>query len=316
MLHPMAFVSKTLRIAKVLVLLTLLAFFGQTYNANFCQGSVLQLRKSRYMQQLRQPLLAGMSHNFRGDLAGTARAPTHFARSSYRGFALGVMALMALTCPRGRRERLRASWIQVIRGCSAATLDYIPSNGEKNKETSEFVTPAVWNTPLFRAVAVVSGGALAGGVLPFSAMLHLASFAIWMGTNVWTTFVAGITMFKALPRQQFGTLQAKLFPKYFQIGATCTAIMIFTGLRMELPVGAAVVSLLGTLANMLYLEPKATSVMFERYKRENDGLKDAETDKKLKSKFSKLHGMSSLANLVALVGLVAHGVHLASRMAP
>jgi hypothetical protein len=34
---------------------------------------------------------------------------------------------------------------------------------------------------------------------------------------VHTTFVAGITMFKNLPRRVFGTLQSKLFPLYFRL---------------------------------------------------------------------------------------------------
>jgi len=79
-------------------------------------------------------------------------------------------------------------------------------------------------------------------------------------------------------------------------------------------VGPAAFSLVATLANLLYLEPEATSVMFERYERENQGVKEPAVDKELKAKFSKLHGLSSLANLVALVGLVAHGTLLASRL--
>lgn len=199
---------------------------------------------------------------------------------------------------------------KVIRESTSATVEVAPTS----QKTDEFVSPSVWNKPVFRAAAVVSGGAVAGQVLPFSAMLHLSAFGIWLGTNVWTTFVAGLTMFKSLPRQQFGSLQAKLFPKYFQIGAACTSIMLLTGSRMGLPLGPALCSLVATLANLLYLEPEATRVMFERYERENQGLKDADTDKQLKATFSKLHGMSSLANLIALVGLIAHGTLLASKL--
>jgi len=88
---------------------------------------------------------------------------------------------------------------------SSSTLEMAPTTN-----SSEFVSPSLWNKPFVRAAAVVSGGAVAGGVLPFAAMMHLSAFGVWLGTNVWTTFVAGLTMFKTLPRQQFGSLQTGL----------------------------------------------------------------------------------------------------------
>eukprot|EP00933_Yihiella_yeosuensis_P038538 TRINITY_DN3246_c0_g1_i2.p1 TRINITY_DN3246_c0_g1~~TRINITY_DN3246_c0_g1_i2.p1 ORF type:complete len:286 (+),score=40.34 TRINITY_DN3246_c0_g1_i2:100-957(+) len=75
--------------------------------------------------------------------------------------------------------------------------------------TDEFVSPAAWNTPVFRGAAIVGGAAAVGSALPFSALMHLGAFSTWLGTNVWTTFIAGITMFKNLPRKQFGSLQAR-----------------------------------------------------------------------------------------------------------
>ncbi len=40
-----------------------------------------------------------------------------------------------------------------------------------------------------------------------SQFAHILAYAAWMGSTVWTTFVAGITMMRNLPRQQFGKLQ-------------------------------------------------------------------------------------------------------------
>jgi hypothetical protein len=37
--------------------------------------------------------------------------------------------------------------------------------------------------------------------------------------------VAGIVMFKTLPRQEFGRVQAKLFPIYFQMSAAMTLLL-------------------------------------------------------------------------------------------
>ena len=44
------------------------------------------------------------------------------------------------------------------------------------------------------------------------AFTHLVTFGVWLGSNVWTTFIAGITMFKNTPRQSFGRLQARPHP--------------------------------------------------------------------------------------------------------
>jgi ABC-type spermidine/putrescine transport system permease subunit II len=58
------------------------------------------------------------------------------------------------------------------------------------------------------------------------AALHLFAFSTWFGTMVYTTFIFGITAFKNLPRQTFGKLQAKLFPKYFSLGSICLVLQV------------------------------------------------------------------------------------------
>lgn len=42
-----------------------------------------------------------------------------------------------------------------------------------------------------------------------SQFVHMLSYAAWMGSTVWVTFVAGITMMRNLPRQTFGKLQVR-----------------------------------------------------------------------------------------------------------
>lgn len=82
------------------------------------------------------------------------------------------------------------------------------------------------NSPLFRSAAILAALAVAGlsTKSPLTkistkvgATAHLLSFATWFGTVFYTTFIAGITMYKNLPRQTFGKLQSKLFPKYFNL---------------------------------------------------------------------------------------------------
>jgi len=46
--------------------------------------------------------------------------------------------------------------------------------------------------------------------------------------------------------------------------------------------------------------------MFERYELENEGKQESDEYKAAAKKFGPLHGMSSLANLGALLGVIAH----------
>jgi hypothetical protein len=89
--------------------------------------------------------------------------------------------------------------------------------------------------------------------------------------------------------------------------------------------GRALIAALGmSLLNALWLEPKATDNMFERYALEDKiakagpAQKSAEDQAKkaaLGRRFGALHGGSSAANLVALCAVVAHAWNLAGRVA-
>jgi hypothetical protein len=67
-----------------------------------------------------------------------------------------------------------------------------------------------------------------------------------------------------------------------------------------------------TLLNQFLLEPQSTTIMLERHDLENSGAMDSARYKELKASFGKLHGISSLANLIALCGGVAHGLVLSA----
>lgn len=101
-----------------------------------------------------------------------------------------------------------------------------PEVVDENKAGSggEWTKKRLHNTQAFRSAAILAALAAAGlsSKSPIAtagsaagAVLHELSFSTWFGTVAYTTFVAGITMFKNLPRQTFGKLQSKLFPKYF-----------------------------------------------------------------------------------------------------
>lgn len=83
-------------------------------------------------------------------------------------------------------------------------------------------SPVSRGAALFAVVAV--GVALSGSIpkkqgtsLVLSQFAYFWGLAMTIGISNWTTFVFGLVAFKNLPRQTFGLLQAKLFPRYFQV---------------------------------------------------------------------------------------------------
>ncbi|XP_040379697.1 uncharacterized protein LOC102723049, partial [Oryza brachyantha] len=208
------------------------------------------------------------------------------------------------------------------------------------------------------------------------AVMHLLGLATAYGTSVWVTFVSSHVLAAALPRQQLGMVQSKLFPVYFRAVAYGVGLALAAHLlgreRSSLAARAQSLNLLAALAlvlaNMLLLEPKATKVMFERMKVEKEegrgrdmadivdppvvtvatantattttvptaarkpadgaaagnntaaksATADAQTPKnrvaRLNQRLKKLNGYSSLCNVLCLMALTWHLVHLARRL--
>ena len=186
----------------------------------------------------------------------------------------------------------------------------------------DMLTPSVFNKTSVRlgalAIAVVlSAGSALGGGAAGAVAAHALAWGTQLGTTIYTTFFAGILMFKNLPRQTFGKLQSHLFPAYFSIIAATLFIQAATlalspaGLAKPQAISLGV-GLLSTLANLLWAEPAATESMFKRYALENApaASRDEAAISGLKKEFGKLHGLSSLFNLAALIACVSHGVWL------
>lgn len=215
-------------------------------------------------------------------------------------------------------------------------------SSKKSGDGSEnWTEKRIHNTNYFRSAALVGAVAIAGystsssssstGRVAISeqasAILHLVSFGTGLGTMMYTTFVLGITMFQALPRRTFGLLQAQLFPRYFTLCSCTLLVQIFTLRALSAAAQksklALYTALTMTLLNQFYLEPKATANMMERYRLEDGSTTTGDEKgaapkgiaspeyKKLKTQFGMLHGLSSLANLIALCGSMAHAVFLA-----
>lgn len=113
------------------------------------------------------------------------------------------------------------------------------------------------------------------------AMVQLLGFATAYGTAMWVTFISSYVLAAALPRQQFGMVQSKIYPVYFRVLMYSIAVALighllrqrkrlFTSVSEMLQAYNLALSIVMVLVNLLYLEPKATKVMFERMKIEKE----------------------------------------------
>ncbi|XP_073036644.1 uncharacterized protein [Primulina eburnea] len=197
-----------------------------------------------------------------------------------------------------------------------------------------------------------------------SGVLHLLGFAAAYGMCVWVTFASSYVLAAALPRHQFGMVQSKIYPVYFKAMAYSVGMALFGHLlsqrRRLSPVSVGMfqafnlgVSLVMVLANLLYLEPRATKVMFERMKKEKEEGRGKESDDKelsglrnidpttgsrvgsrgsveekqtdtaavdkaemvrMSEMLRRLNSYSSFLNVVVLMSLTCHLVYLGQRL--
>ncbi|KAF8898434.1 hypothetical protein BD779DRAFT_1483923 [Infundibulicybe gibba] len=159
--------------------------------------------------------------------------------------------------------------------------------------------------------------------------LYLVGYAWLFGMSFWITFFGGVIAFKTLPRQQFGNLQHKTFPIYFVISIILSSSLLTLWTYSHpavithiLSPSIADVAQAYTLAsvmlnqgfNYFVIGPLTSKTMFQRHRLEKEEGKvynepgvSAEM-KKLNRRFGMLHGVSSLANLGAVIALGFHGL--------
>lgn len=111
-------------------------------------------------------------------------------------------------------------------------------------------------------------------------LVHLLAFATVYGSSIWVNFIGGHVLARTIPRQQFGFIQSKLYPVYFNTLACGLAICLLAHSAVHpcrSPPKAQrwadynlIFSLLLTLVNMLYFEPRVTQALFERLRMEKE----------------------------------------------
>ena len=202
------------------------------------------------------------------------------------------------------------------------TASAAAASGSNGDVQGDMLEPSTANNPIVRVIALAATTAAAAystSFLPSAAVgfVHMLAFGMWFGTLGWTSFIFGIVAFKNLPRQTFGKLQAKLFPKYFTVSAVAPALLLATlnylcnGAPPTKQLTLLGISLGGSLMNLFFAEPAATRVMFQRYELENaTGVREDDKIKALAKQFGKWHGISSLLNLIVLICAVGHAYYL------
>ncbi|CAD6935514.1 unnamed protein product [Tilletia controversa] len=171
----------------------------------------------------------------------------------------------------------------------------------------------------------------------FAPTLRSGHYFIWatvFGASIWQGSIGAYTSFKALPRRDFGRLQAKLFPVYFSLTAGGTAflaasfavlhhgrILKSTTSAWDPTIVQSVVLATASVAqalNYFVVGTKATQVMFKRHALEAAEGKDYSDPtvsaqmKDLTKNFSKLHGYSTILNMACFSALIVQGFWLAN----
>ncbi|GAX85780.1 hypothetical protein CEUSTIGMA_g13195.t1 [Chlamydomonas eustigma] len=212
---------------------------------------------------------------------------------------------------------------------NAAASSAITSS--KSEDVSgPMLEPSVTNNGWFQTAATVGTVGLVAGSTAFvpaniAAFMHICVFGTWLGANIWNSFFVGITMFKNMPRQMFGKVQAKLFPMYFSLTTGCNAVLLASLCIAAggMPANTQVAGILGlglasSVMNWVHIEPLATKLMFQRYDLENlPGEKTDEVKEKIKAlykQFGMWHGISASLNLVILCCALSHGWYLGSSL--
>jgi len=163
--------------------------------------------------------------------------------------------------------------------------------------------------------------------------LYTLGFSFIFGMSLWVTFIGGVITYKTLPRHQFSQLQRRIFPAYFKLH-TLISFCLLLGwvlnhntvithiVHPTVPdVSQAYALLLAAVSqalNTFWFGPDTNKVLSLRSKLEKAEGKDAhDADvstemKTLNAKFARVHGYSSLANMVAFLALVYHGLWIGS----
>ncbi|XP_030564575.1 uncharacterized protein LOC115765249 isoform X1 [Drosophila novamexicana] len=141
--------------------------------------------------------------------------------------------------------------------------------------SSQLATAAIHTTTTTQAAAAAAAAAapMVGSTL--ATLAYLGAFATHFGSQIWMTFVSGLSLYFSLPRHTFGQCQQILFPKYFALNAMLSISMLIIYVKYFLSGWTTAAGVqMGTLALTaaievvvrLYLAPPMLRLMHEKYR--------------------------------------------------
>lgn len=168
-------------------------------------------------------------------------------------------------------------------------------------------------------------------------LFYLGCFAIHFGSQIFMTFVSGLSLYFSLPRHTFGRCQEILFPKYFALNSilSISTLILFVKAvanNMNSTIFIQIVTLTVCasieLIIRLYLSPSLVFLMAEKYKFEKVAgtgqeighhlqgliLKNCPRYQFVHKKFRKLHMRVAMGNMVTLLCTFIHLSYLASKI--
>ncbi|KAG2146516.1 uncharacterized protein EDB93DRAFT_1240786 [Suillus bovinus] len=169
-------------------------------------------------------------------------------------------------------------------------------------------------------VGVLSPASLLGMLSPKG--IYILGYGWLYGMSVWVSFFGDC--FIETARHQFGALQHKTFPVYFSssIGLSSALLGLWayahpgllanitSPLRADVAQGISLQS-----CNQLVVGPMTSRQRHKLEKEEGKSYNEPGVSaqmKALNTKFGMLHGISSLANLGAVIALTFHGLWIGS----
>ncbi|KAJ7456606.1 hypothetical protein FB451DRAFT_1276548 [Mycena latifolia] len=154
-----------------------------------------------------------------------------------------------------------------------------------------------------------------------SSGIYTVAYGWLYGMSLWVSFFGGVIAYRTLPKVQFGALQHKTFPVYFVLSMGLGSTLLGLGRSTIRPLVADVAQaytlafvILAQASNYFIIGPLTSKTMFQRMRLEKDEGKTynesgvSDSMKALNRKFGMLHGVSSLANLGAVIALGFHGL--------
>ncbi|XP_013108079.2 uncharacterized protein LOC106087548 [Stomoxys calcitrans] len=165
---------------------------------------------------------------------------------------------------------------------------------------------------------------------------YLGAFATHFGSQIWMTFVSGLSLYFSLPRHMFGRCQQILFPKYFALNSVLSITMLiifvkyfFHSWNTPQCIQLGALSLTGTIEVLvrLYLAPPLLYLMHEKYKIEDTigsgkevgslvqgDLVQCPHYQRIHKAFRRVHMTVAIGNLITMVASCLQLYYIASKI--